>query len=522
MRRVGLAAGVCIGIALAAACGPKKPGPKERLAEARASAQARVLEGCYTCLLDARAIYAGVAVGKVRPSLVVPMFEVELLINLRERELAIDWSDSLARAHALVPELPAGVDGARYLAAVEAVAPDAMGVAQTEVRAYRADHYPYRSRVNDEIAWLETGPLQPVVRQYVSLSIDCEYSSRPRGNLPPLPEINQVVPDGTSPLIAYRLATCDHINSVALEKLEAAAPRFAEGSAFRARLEVGMASQTGGAAARPLLANAYQALPRSSSVTYLNGNFNQTIGDCRAALKFYDETLALRPNHENALLGRTICLVYLSRQDEAMATATQMIDMRTYNIADAYFWRAWIHHDRHELPPARQDINLAKSLASNNNIHRLAGIIEHDQDDLDNAEKDLLAAKSDSGGGQDCIARWYLALVAIKREHWPDAAGHFQDAMQCYDNAANLSELALQSMERNTQIDPEFKARQIEGFRAAVKEDRAQYHAAAFNAANNFARSGNVDKARPLLDIASKDPALDKPVSELRKIIGGG
>ena len=78
------------------------------------------------------------------------------------------------------------------------------------------------------------------------------------------------------------------------------------------------------------------------------------------------------------------------------------------------------------------------------------------------------------------------------------------------------------SIEANTQIDPEFKARQIEGFKAAITSDRSQYHAAAFNAANNFARTGNVDKARPLLDIAAKDPALDKQVAELRKIIGGG
>jgi len=518
-----LAAGVCVcAVALSAACGPKKPSAKERLAQARASAQARVLEGCYSCLLDARAIYAGVAVGKTRPSLIVPMFEVELLINLRERELAMDGSDSLTRAKALLEELPTGVDGARYLAAVEAVAPDAIGVAQSEARAYRAAHQPYRSRVNDEVAWLTVGPLQPAVRQYLSLAIDCEYSARPRGDLPALPQTNQAVPAGTSSLIAYRIATCDHINSPALEQLETAAPRFVEASVFRARLEVALADQNGGALARTLLAKAYAEFPRSSSVTYLNGNLSQTIGDCRTALRFYDETLVLRPTHENALLGRTVCLVYLNRQDEAIATATQMIEMRTYNIADAYFWRAWIHHDRKNLPTARLDITLAKSLASNNNIHRLAGIIEHDQDDLDTAEKDLLAAKADSGGQRDCAARWYLALVAIKRERWGDAAVHFDDAMQCYDTVATLSELALKGIEANTQIDPEFKARQIEGFKAAITSDRSQYHAAAFNAANNFARIGNVEKARPLLDIAAKDPALDKQVAELRKIIGGG
>jgi tetratricopeptide (TPR) repeat protein len=522
MRRLGLVVCVFVYVGLVVACGPKKPNAAQQLAAARASAQARVLEGCYACLLEARTTYAGVAVGRARASLIVPMFEVELLLNLREREFAMDSSDSLARAKALIRELPAGVDGARYLAAVEAVPPDAMGVPQSEGRAYRQGQLAYRPRINDEVAWLETGPLQPAVRRYLALSIDCEYSGRPRGSLTALPGIDQPAPPGTPPLVVYRLATCDHINTVALEQLEAQVPAFVEGSAFRARLEVNRAQQTGGTLARTLLAAAYTGLPKSSSVTYLNGNFGQTIGDCRAALRFYDETLAMRPSHENALLGRTVCLVFLNRQDEAITTATQMIDMRTYNIADAYFWRAWIHHERRELPVARQDINLAKTLASNNNIHRLAGIIEHDQDDLDIAEKDLAAAKTLSGGQQDCVARWYLALVAVKRERWTVSAGHFEDAMRCYDNAAMLSELALQHMEANTEIDPDFKARQIEGFRAAIKSDRTQYHAAAFNAANHFAREGNLDKARPLLDIAARDPALEKPVAELRKIIGGG
>jgi len=521
MRRLAVVVLVFVHVGLVVACGPKKPNAAQQLAAARATAQARVLEGCYACLLDSRTIYAGVAVGRARASLIVPMFEVELLLNLRERELAMDSSDSLARAKALISELPAGVEGARYLAAVEAVPPDAMGVPQSEGRAYRQSQLGYRPRINDEVAWLQTGPLQPAVRQYLALSIDCEYSGRVRGSLPPLPGLRQAAPPGTPPLVAYRLATCDHINSVALEELEAAVPAFVEGSAFRARLEVNRVQQTGGALARTLLAAAYTGLPKSSSVTYLNGNFGQTVGDCRTALRFYDETLAMRPSHENALLGRTVCLVYLSRYDEAIATATRMIDMRTFNIADAYFWRAWIYHERRELPTARQDITLAKTLASNNDIHRLAGIIEHDQDDLDIAEKDLTEANVLSGG-QDCVARWYLALVAVKRERWTVSAGHFEEAMFCYDNAAIFREAALQKMEANTDIEPEFKARQIEGFKAAIKSDRSQYHAAAFNAANHFARAGNVEKARPLLDIAARDPALDKQVAELRKIIGGG
>jgi hypothetical protein len=76
-------------------------------------------------------------------------------------------------------------------------------------------------------------------------------------------------------------------------------------------------------------------------------------------------------------------------------------------------------------------------------------------------------------------------------------------------------------MENRTDIDPDFKTRQIEGFQAAIKEDHSHQYAAAFNAANQYAHGGDVPKARTLLEMASLDPALSKEVAELRKIIGG-
>ena len=61
----------------------------------------------------------------------------------------------------------------------------------------------------------------------------------------------------------------------------------------------------------------------------------------------------------------------------------------------------------------------------------------------------------------------------------------------------------------------------IEGLTAAVKEQRSQQYASACNAANHHVRTGNLQKARTLLDVAAKDPALEKVVAELRRIIGG-
>jgi tetratricopeptide (TPR) repeat protein len=510
-------------LALSAGCAsvPKGPTPAE-IAAAKASAEANVADGCYDCLLFARDTYARLAVGKLRPTLVQPLFETDLLLALREKELAMDWSTSLARAQALAPELPPTIDAARYLAMVEAVPGDAMGLPAAEESAFRRAHASFVPRINDEMAWLATGTLHPLVREYLSLSIDCKYTGRPReGGRPRLLGDTREVPPGTAPLIAYRLATCDGLNRAALEDVRKRVPGFVETSLFIARLDVASAQRNGGGQARVLLAEAFGRFPQSSSTTYLNGTFQQLIGVCKDALTYYDDTIALRPLHENALLGRTICLTFTNRFDEAIASATHMIDLRLSNMYEAYYWRAWIYHHQQDLPSARRDIDSAKHIASTGNIHRLAGEIEFDQDDLDQSEKDFNDAKMSSDGGSDCVSRWYLGLIGNKRSRSTDAAANFEDAMVCYARAADYNEASLRQMEARTDVDPEFRARQVEGLAAAIKEDRSQQYASACNAANHHARLGNRDKARALLDVAAKDPALEKAVAELRKIIGG-
>jgi tetratricopeptide (TPR) repeat protein len=277
--------------------------------------------------------------------------------------------------------------------------------------------------------------------------------------------------------------------------------------------------QDGGGNGRAWLDENYKRFPSSPSVTYLSGNFNQLIGDCRAGLKFYEETLAKKPEHEDALLGRTICLTYLKRNEEAIAEATHMISLRTDNIDQAYYWRSWNHYTRQELDLARADIELAKARHASAPIYTLAGMIEHDQDDLTPAEKDLDSAVQMSDN--NCTAMWYLALVALKREQWTNSGGQFQRAMDCYEVSVKDDEQGLKSMQSRTDIDPDFKARQITGFEAAITEDRSHQYAAAFNAANQFAHGGDVAAAKKLLEVAAKDPSLSDKVEQLRKIIGG-
>ena len=505
----------------ACASAPRRPDPAveaARLAaEARVTAEGRVRAGCYDCLLEARAIYERLADRPERAEIALRRFEVELLLALRERELALDAGPTLARARALVSGLPAGIDAAKYLAIVEAIPPDQSGVSPVVVR--RAGATPSID-VDAQLALLDADAAVFLpVRQYLALSLDCTYLRRRRasGSAP----IESRIPSPTDPLLAYRAGTCETIRVPRLEAARADVPGFADAAYFLARLHVATAQKTGGAAARPLLVEAYERFAKSPAVTYLNGHYQQLVGDCKAALRFYDETLALANGHENAMLGRTICLAFLKRFDEGLAAATLMIDRRTYNMAEAYYWRAWIRHQLTELPAARADIDRAKALLSNGDVHRLAGVIEHDQNDLGTSEKDLVAAKTMTGPG-DCVARWYLGLVEMKRDRWLESAAHFEDAMGCYEQAALFAADSLKKMQDNPDVDPDFKARQIAGFEAAIKEDTAQQYASAFNGANHYARAGNPAKAKELLAIAARDPALEARVAELRRLLGGG
>ena len=490
---------------------------------ARDAADALVRQGCYDCLLEAKSAYERLAVGKARPLLSTRVFEVELLLVLREKELAIDSSAARRRAAALASELPETAEAGRYLAVVDAVPADDVGVSRAEDAEFRRTQSGYISRIDGELAWLAAGTMQAHVRQYLALALDCSYLSRRRVPAQPASETapRDAAPDAP-PLIAYRTGICGSVSRAVLERVRQDVPRFVETAYFLVCYAVATAQQTGGGKARELLSDVSARFPGSPSVVYLSGNFEQLIGDCRAALKYYDATIALTPGHENAWLGRVVCQSFLKRTDEAIAAASHMIEESMFNLHEAYYWRAWNRHLRGDLEAARADIERAKAIASNGRIHTLAGVIEHDQDDLNPAERDLVAAMNASEGDKNCTARWYLGLVEMKRNRWLESAAQFEGAMKCYEGAVSESEAGLRAIQANPNLEPDFQARQVAGFEAAIKEDSAQQYAAAFNAANHFARAGDLAKARALVDIAAKDPALAARVAELRRIIGGG
>ena len=507
-------------ITTSAGCGGARL--RDANARAMAAADARVLDGCYDCLLEARDAYARVAESKDRKGAahaVVRLFETDLLLALREKELALDARPTLARARALVPRLPAALDANHVFAIVDAVLPDPHGIPPDRMDALRARHRAYVRRIDDELGWLASAPLTTVVRDYVALALDCSYWIRPRVSGATISGTRREpphVPPGAPPLIAYRTAICAGQDTAVLTRVRATVPAFHEAAYYAAQLTAFTSGETGDGEAPLLLEQAYARFPRAPGVTFISGWFNTAIGDCPPAVRYFEETIAIEAAHERAYLERTVCLTQMQQDSAAIESATRLIGLGTRSTAQALYWRAVNRVRRKELLLARRDIDSAKARSESDNILTLAGIIEHDQGELEVAERDLRAARAYWRGEKNCTAAWYLASVLRKRQVWRESAGTFETAMACYDTTVAEIAASITKIEAHPKMVAALKAKRIEKLVADSVDKRSRYYASAFNGANLNARDGNVARAEELLAIAAQDPQLAEPVGQLR------
>lgn len=489
-----------------------------------ARADVLVSEGCYDCLSEARDIYARVAIAKARPVVLPRLFETTVLLGLREKELALDPAQRFEAARALVPELPASYAAAAYLDIASAVLPDVVGTARRRLSSIR------RPTPVQYGAWqtsLQEGAGSALFRRYLSISLDCSLGPQLGVRVAPAPNAAApatsawaAMPDAsTDPpgnLLAYRRANCARIDRVMLTGLAEGDTRFLEAGVIAGRTRSIAPSSKEIANARAWLTAASTKWPASPLVAYALGAFHQAMGDCRAAVSLYNKTLALESLHEPAQLGRLVCLSYLKQHPAAITQAGAMIGAGVEE-GESRYWRAWNERETGRLAEARADSDRMKQILYNDRAMTLAGQVEYDQDDLDIAEKDL--AEGARLNPLNCIASWYLSLVKYKRQAWTPTAEAFARAMTCYESAVAYDRAKLEEMKQATNVDEIFRASQIAGFEAAIRDDSSQVSASALNAAINYARANNREKALEYCDLAAKDPDRAKQVAELRALI---
>ena len=524
-RRVAELAVVLVTILALAGCASARA--RKDNERALAEADAKVLEGCYQCLQDARATYARLATGKhALPKNAAPMsvrlFETDVLLALRNKELGLDPRPVLAEARSVAPRLPSPYDPGRVLAMVDAVLPDSRALPVATIDAQMRRDKSYVQRMDAELAWVEQSPLAPAVRKYVALALDCSYPDRykERGDTANPLARRRALPINAPPLLAYRGADCADSDTLALKRVLNAAPSFDEAAYALGNTVVWSTAETGGEDAARYFARALARFPRSAGITFMTGWLDLTIGDCVEGVRFYDSTLALEPAHDRALLQKAICQSNMHQDSAAIATASRFIALGTPDIAQGYYWRAVSRLRRRELDLARSDVEAAKARSRGGDILTIAGIVEHEQEDYVPAEADLRGARAVPKGNENCHAAFYLGSVLAKRQAWPEAAASYDSAMVCYDDRANFIAAKIEQVRGSRRGSPEFKTKRIASLESDLADRRSRQRTSAFNAASMNARLGNFARAEELLVVAVESSELADQVAKLREELG--
>ncbi len=422
-------------VVLAAGCAARRqapaplgePGPVEELT--------RLIEhGCYRCLESA---FAEAEARGVRAH----AFEAAALLVLRSKELGLPFEAWLekARAHA-------GSDGSSSLSLdiVTAIPPfplsgnrDAMVDLTARVQA-RASLTSWREALQGPPPAESGGGASDVFRAYLDVSLVCAFG-RLRQDEQSFSE--PLDPVARVPLYQYGIGICDNTQAARLAALRAGDPEFVDADFALGRYALEDTVHPDPEQAIRHLESAADAFPRSPAITTMIGDVYRAWEEWAPALAAYDDAIAASPDHPEALLGRTISLSRLLRSQEAIATATRLIDLGQWRVGEAHYWRAWNYLLAGEYQIARRDADSARALMANAALFVLSGTIEWRLRRLETAEQEFQEALTMDLG--ECEAAFDLGVVRDERGKPPEALAAFQQARQCHDLSTKLRREAI-------------------------------------------------------------------------------
>lgn len=455
-------------------------------------ADALILDGCYECLVEARDAYERQSPGCGSIDLMARLFETQLLVVVRERELAIDDAASTAAAERFAAHLPTSANADRYLRIAAAVGPDAEGLGHAQV--------PLASEVSirADIAWLTRSPSMSVLDEYLSVALACELPSTA------LPDANAA----TVPLLQYRQAHCGSaVNVPAMQQVRERVPRFDEASFLVARALFAAGSGFDHREITRLLALARERFPGSASIAYQLAVAAGASEQWGLAKRYHSDTLRLRSDHQGARLGRAVALSHLGRFQEAIDDASLVIESGASRSGEAQYWRAWNHHRAQSLVAARTDIDNAKKSHRTPATLLLAALIELDQSDFGLAHDDLQEALRSSPAF--CQARWQLGVVDFRRQDFPASADAFAAAAVCYEDSQASAQRSLETVMARTDLDGAAHAQRVSALQAEARELERGRDSSVLNAALNYARAGNRERAQLHLHRAGPNAPRD-------------
>jgi tetratricopeptide (TPR) repeat protein len=471
MRVVGL---VLVAAVCAGGCATRRlPPPPVAAAAARppVDVDALVRRGCFRCF--EQALNAAEAAGNQRQA-----FEAAALIVLRAKELGLPLARRIETMQRLQPAEP----GWMSLAIIVLAMPNdpLSGERYEATGGFTAENDRGRT-VRQSLASLRAALAKPpgsaLFRAYLDLSLACGLPTRD-GETPTDAATRVMAAWKDVPLIQFRAATCSPDHASLLPTFRVNDPEFLDAEYIQGRLSaLGTVPDLDEALRH--LELAHDAFPDSLAIATTLGDVRLQREEWSEALAHYDDVLARMPTHRDALLGRTVSLSRLGEHDEAIAAATQMIDLGEWRLGEAFYWRAWNRFQLKRLDDAAMDRDRAKTLLSNAALFVLSGLIEWGQRHLPPAEDEFTHALTLDLG--QCDAALYLGAVRFERSERPESLAAFKQAVQCYDLAINLRRKLIDDVRAGGGSEAG-KARLIASHERAIAEASAQRDQAARDA----------------------------------------
>ena len=408
-----------VALAMLAGCAARRPADVSTGPAPAAAGDAGQLirHGCYRCLEQA------FADAEARGA-ATQAFEAAALLVLRSKELGLPVEPWLGRARARAATDPSLTP---YLTMVEAIPPHAMSDDRDALFDVRA-----RSQARSSLqAWrdsLHSGATSDVFRMYLDVALICGFGTLKENDQS---FTGQLDSDVHAPIYQYRIGACDGGHAERLRILRAAEAAYVDADFALGRYALDDPVSPDQDEALRRLRSASAAFPRSPAIGVTLGNVHRRWEEWSDALSAYDAVLVGSPKHPEALIGRVIALSHLARPEEAIQSATTLIEENQWHLGEAYYWRGWnqLRLTQHDL--ARSDADRAKTLMSNAAVLVLSGVIEWRLRRLETAEREFEAAIAIDFG--ECEAALDLGIVRDEQRKPGSALAAFQQARQCYD-----------------------------------------------------------------------------------------
>jgi tetratricopeptide (TPR) repeat protein len=432
-------------------------------------------------------------------------FELAIVLAARAKELGLPFEPWATRAASLGDGLPPAAAVSEFLALVNAFRQDPAGLDRDQDLQQRR-HLPGADKVPAWLTAIESSVASSEVKMYFALAATCGFFMRAEREAA-VARVSAVAPG--VPLLEYALGSCTSAQEPWLLRVLGDEPRFDDaayplGRYLFNRLSVNRPGEDPG----PAFSRARTAFSESAAITYTEATFFRFRRDWLRALEALDATLRLVPRHHDARLGRAVALSMLARHEEAMATATSLIDEGKWLVGEAYYWRAWNHYTVGELDESERDVEEAKKRMRWSAVFVLSGLVQWRKKRPTVAEREFVqAVEMDS---MECDAANYLGSVRGELRTWLPAAEAFGRAEACRDR-----EVATQRATLADLIAHGASAAAVESQTKGIATSEQQAAEMAYNRGVMLANAGDVDSARGHIERAGRHPTLQAMAADL-------